>query len=34
MAEVWTSDATMEALAELLERNPRGVLFVRDELTG
>jgi hypothetical protein len=34
MAQIWTSDATLEALAELIERNPRGVLMARDELTG
>jgi hypothetical protein len=34
MAQIWTSDATLEALGELLERNPRGLCFVRDELTG
>jgi hypothetical protein len=34
MPQIWTSDRTLEALAELLERNPRGVLMVRDELTG
>jgi hypothetical protein len=34
MPQVWTSDATIEAFAELLERNPRGLMMVRDELTG
>lgn len=30
----WTDDATTEALAVLLEQNPRGLLMVRDELAG
>jgi Protein of unknown function (DUF3987) len=34
MPQIWTSDSTLEALAELLERNPRGLVKVRDELTG
>ncbi|MGM0806469.1 MAG: DUF3987 domain-containing protein [Bacillota bacterium] len=29
-----TSDATWEALAEILENNPRGIMFHRDELSG
>jgi putative DNA primase/helicase len=29
-----TSDATVEALGELLNKNPRGLLLFRDELTG
>ena len=34
MPQSWTSDATIEALADLLEQNPRGLMMVRDELTG
>jgi hypothetical protein len=34
MAQIWVSDTTLEAFAELLERNPRGVIMARDELTG
>lgn len=34
MAQVFTTDSTLEALAELIQQNPRGLLFVRDELTG
>ena len=34
MAQVFTTDATLEALAALLHRNSRGLAFVRDELTG
>ena len=34
MKQAITTDATLEALAELLERNPRGLAFVRDELVG
>jgi hypothetical protein len=30
----WTDDATTEALAVLLQQNPRGLLMVRDELAG
>jgi hypothetical protein len=30
----WTDDATTEALAMLLQQNPRGLLMVRDELAG
>ena len=30
----WTDDATTEALAVLLKQNPRGLLMVRDELSG
>ncbi len=30
----WTDDATTEALAVLLQQNPRGLLMVRDELSG
>jgi len=33
MAQVWTSDTTTEAFAELLQQNPRGIMLVRDELT-
>jgi hypothetical protein len=32
MAQVKTSDATMEAISQLLENNPRGILFEQDEL--
>lgn len=34
MAQVLTTDSTLEALTELLKQNSRGVIFVRDELTG
>jgi len=34
MQQVYTTDATMEALSDVLERNPRGVAFARDELAG
>jgi hypothetical protein len=30
----WTDDATTEAVAKLLEQNPRGILMIRDELSG
>ncbi len=30
----WTDDVTTEALAVLLQQNPRGLLMVRDELAG
>ena len=30
----WTDDATTEAMAMLLQQNPRGLLMVRDELAG
>jgi len=33
MPQMYTTDATMEALIQLLHQHPRGVLFVRDELT-
>jgi hypothetical protein len=31
--QLYTTDATLEALIQLLHDNPRGLLFVRDELT-
>jgi hypothetical protein len=31
--QLYTTDATLEALIQLLHQNPRGLLFVRDELT-
>jgi hypothetical protein len=31
--QICSTDATVEALATVLEQNPRGVLFIRDELT-
>ncbi|HZC05157.1 MAG TPA: DUF3987 domain-containing protein [Ktedonobacterales bacterium] len=34
LAQVITTDATVEALADVLQRNPRGVVMVRDELSG
>ncbi len=34
MQQIMTTDATIEALADLLQANPRGVLLHRDELTG
>jgi hypothetical protein len=34
MKQLFTTDATLEAMAELLEHNPRGLLFMRDELSG
>lgn len=34
MAQIFTTDATLEALAVLLQKNPRGLIFLRDELTG
>jgi hypothetical protein len=32
--QLFSTDATVEALGEVLAHNPRGTLFVRDELTG
>jgi hypothetical protein len=34
MSQIFTTDATLEALASLLQHNPRGLAFVRDELAG
>ena len=34
MAQVFTTDGTLEALSVLLHQNRRGLAFVRDELTG
>jgi hypothetical protein len=34
MSQVFTTDATLEALGLLLSQNSRGLLFVRDELAG
>lgn len=34
MKQILTTDSTLEALAVLLEQNPRGLLVARDELTG
>lgn len=31
---LWTADATIEAIAGLLDKNPRGVLLARDEMAG
>ena len=33
LAQLFTTDATVEALAVILEQNPRGIAFVQDELT-
>jgi len=33
LKQVFTTDATLESLAVLLERNPKGILFLRDELS-
>ena len=34
MKQVFTTDSTIEALAELLDRTKRGIAFIRDELSG
>src|SRR5207253_2184320 len=34
MKQVLTTDTTIEALKEILERNPNGVIFTADELSG
>jgi hypothetical protein len=33
LTQIWTADSTIEAFAELLAHNPRGVILIRDELT-
>ena len=32
--QLYTTDAELEALIQLLHQKPRGLLFVRDELAG
>jgi hypothetical protein len=34
LQQLFTTDATLEALAVILAQNPRGLVFIRDELTG
>jgi len=34
LPQIYTTDTTMEALIQLLQYNPRGLLFIRDELVG
>jgi hypothetical protein len=34
MAQLYTTDSTIEAMAEVIERSPRGILFEQDELAG
>jgi hypothetical protein len=34
LKQIWVDDTTLEALAEILDTNPRGVVLARDELTG
>lgn len=34
LSQIYTTGATIEALAALLEQNPRGVVLLRDELAG
>lgn len=34
LSQIFTTDATIEALAVLLEQNPRGLVLLRDELAG
>jgi len=34
MKQIFTTDSTLEAFAEVLEKNQRGVIFASDELTG
>jgi Protein of unknown function (DUF3987) len=34
MPRIYSTDATIEAFCALLEANPKGLLFIRDELTG
>jgi hypothetical protein len=33
LPQLYTTVATLEALIQLLQHHPRGLLFVRDELT-
>lgn len=33
MAQIWASDTTIEAVADLLQHNRRGVILIQDELT-
>ncbi len=33
MRQIWTADATIEAVADLLQQNRRGLILIQDELT-